>query len=81
MNTKLLTGIALSLAMISSSAFSANSMLNDPYSTHVINNSKVNSSYGIHSSEMRSSSNQHVDKAVSFDKAASSWGWDADSSK
>ncbi|WP_019621268.1 hypothetical protein [Amphritea japonica] len=81
MNTKLLSGIALSLAMISSSAFSANSMLNDPYSTHVINNSKVNSSYGIHSSEMRSSSTQHVDKAVSFDKAASTWGWDTDSSK
>ncbi len=81
MNSKLLTGIALSLAMVSSSAFSANSMLNDPYSTHVINNSKVNSSYGIHSSEMRTGSNQHVDKAFSFDKAASSWGWDADSSK
>ncbi|WP_019621267.1 hypothetical protein [Amphritea japonica] len=81
MNTKLLSGIALSLAMISSSAFSANSMLNDPYSNHVINNSKVNSSYGIHSSDTNNSSNHHVDKAVGVDKTDYTWGWDTDSSR
>ncbi len=81
MNTKLLTGITLSLAVISSSAFSSNAMLNDPYSNHAINNSKVNSSYRIHNSEVAGGANQHVDKAVSFDKAASAWGWDTDSSR
>lgn len=80
MSIKLLTGITLGLAMISSSAFAANTILEEPYSSHVINNSKFNSSYGTNDSEMHSASNQVVDTGLNRNKMAPIFGWDADSS-
>lgn len=81
MSIKFLSAITLGLVMVSSSVFSASPTLNDPYSGHVMNNSKVNSSYGIHDAEMRSMSTQSVDKAMSHDMMAPVFGWDADSSR
>ncbi|UTW03435.1 hypothetical protein KDX31_19340 [Amphritea atlantica] len=83
MSIKFLSAITLGLVVVSSSVFSAGPTLNDPYSGHVMNNSKVNSSYGIHDAEMRSMSmsTQSVDKAMSHDMMAPVFGWDADSSR
>ncbi|WP_290696933.1 hypothetical protein [Amphritea sp.] len=81
MNIKLLTGITLGLAMVTSSAFAANTILEAPYSSHVINNSKFNSSYGTNNLEIHSGSNQAVDAAVSSDKITPIFGWDTDSSR
>ena len=77
MNIKLLTGITLGLAMITSSAFAANTILEGPYSSHVTNNSNFNSNYGTSNPEMHSTS----DKAVSSNKITAVWGWDTDSSR
>lgn len=81
MNIKLLTGITLGLAMITSNAFAANTILEEPYSSHVTNNSKFNSSYGTYDLGMQSGSNKIFDSAVSNDKMAPVFGWDADSSR
>ncbi len=75
MNIKLLTGITLGLAMTTSSAFAANSILEGPYSSHVISTSEVNSSYGTSNSETHSASN----KAINSNKITAVWGWDTDS--
>ena len=79
MNIKLLTGITLGVAMITSSAFADNSILNDPYASHVTNNSKFNSGYGTNNSEIKSASNQAIDTGVNSDKMTPIFGWDADS--
>lgn len=80
MNIKLLTGITLGVAMIASSAFADNSILNDPYAGHVTNNSKFNSGYGTNNSGIKSASNQVIDTGVNSDKMTPIFGWDADSS-
>ncbi|MBQ0783803.1 MAG: hypothetical protein KBT66_06175 [Amphritea sp.] len=77
MNIKLLTGITLGLAMVTSSAFAANTILEGPYSSHVTSTSEVNSSYGTSNAEMDSASN----KAISSNKITTVWGWDTDSSR
>lgn len=77
MNIKLLTGITLGLAMVTSSAFAANTILEGPYSSHATSTSEVNSSYGTTSPEMHSTSNN----AISSNKIIAVWGWDTDSSR
>ena len=77
MNIKLLTGITLGLAMITSSAFAANTILEGPYSNTIISTSEVNSSYGTSNFETHSASN----KAIINNKITAVWGWDTDSSR
>ncbi|MBQ0785070.1 MAG: hypothetical protein KBT66_12610 [Amphritea sp.] len=77
MNIKLLTGITLGLAMITSSVFAANTILEGPYSNNAISTSEVNSSYGTGDFKTHSTSN----KAISNNKITAVWGWDTDSSR
>jgi hypothetical protein len=77
MNIKLLTGITLGLAMITSSAFAANTILEGPYSSNVTSTSEVNSSYGTSRFETHSASN----KVISNNTITAVWGWDTDSSR